>query len=210
MKEVTVAALDSGLQKQAESARSAFERGQWDRVVTLCAGVLEVAPGCLPVRKLQRAAKLKQGAPRALGRLWGALAIAPALLAGKLALAQDPLKALVNAQKALAVAPMSISALRLLGAAATALGWSETAVHAHEAVREIEPENLPNLVALGRACLGAGRADSAMQLADAVLRRDEANAEAQALLRDASVALTLRQGRWEDGGDFRAKLRQPS
>lgn len=210
MKEVPVAALDSGLQKQVESARSAFERGQFDRVVTLCAGVLAAAPGCLPVRKLQRTAKLKQGAPRALGRVWGSLATAPWWLSGTLALAKDPLNALVNAQKALAVAPMNLAALRLLGAAATALGWSETAVHAHEAVREIEPENLPNLVALGRACLAAGRADNAMQLADAVLRREQANAEAQALLKEASVALTLRQGRWEEGGDFRTKLRQPS
>jgi len=210
MKEVPVSALDAGLQKQVESARAAFERGQLDRVATACGEVLSAEPGCLPVRKLQRAARIKQGRPGRVRRMLGRLSSAPLWLSGKLALGKNPLKALAYAQRMLDVDPLSGAALRLLASAATALGWSETAIFAGEALREIEPTEVSGLVTLGRAYLSAGRAENALEVAGCALQLEPANAQAQALLKDASVAQTMRQGRWGDSGDFRGKLRQPS
>jgi len=125
-------------------------------------------------------------------------------------LGKNPLKALAYAQRMLDVDPLSGAALRLLASAATALGWSETAIFAGEALREIEPTEVSGLVTLGRAYLSAGRAENALEVAGCALQLEPANAQAQALLKDASVAQTMRQGRWGDGGDFRGKLRQPS
>ncbi len=211
MTEQSVATLDPRLQKTVESARVAFERGNYDYAIELARDVLGSAPGCLPVRKLLRTAQLKRGGSgdgffaKALGRV----STAPFLVSGNAALGKDPIKALVNAQKMLDAEPNSVAGLRLLGDAANALGWHETAVFAFEALRENAPDDLANLVALGRAHLGAGRADAAVRCAEAVLARESLNGAAQALLKDASVAQTLKAGRWDEGGDFRAKVKQP-
>ncbi|MBA4138073.1 MAG: hypothetical protein C0518_12220 [Opitutus sp.] len=208
MDEVPVAALDARLQRQVESARQAFERGNFDSVLDLCRTVLAASPGCLPVRKLHRAAQLKRApAARGLAKAFRRVSTAPFLLSGNLALATDPLTAIANAQKILEADPGSVSGLRMLGGAATALGWRETAVFAFDALREVEPAEIATLVALGRAHLSAGRADRAVQCAEAALRIEALHAPAQTLRQDASVAQTLREGRWEEGGDFRGKVR---
>lgn len=210
MNELPVAALESHLQKQAESAREAFERGNFDYAIDLCHNVLTEAPGCWPIRKLQRAAQLKRGTNGALARMFGSVSAAPFLFSGSMALGRDPARAMESAQKLVEADPHSAAGLRMLGAAARALGWPETAVFAYEAVRETEPENGPNLVALGAAHLAAGRPDHAVRCAELALRQDPTHAGAQSLLRDASVAQTMHRGRWEETGDFRGKVRPPA
>ncbi|MDP1580026.1 MAG: hypothetical protein Q8M02_07090 [Candidatus Didemnitutus sp.] len=211
MTETSVAALDPRWQKQVESARTAFERGNYEYCIELCREVLLAVPGCLPVRKLQRTAQIKQSGPAkgGLASQLGKLSAAPFLLGGMASLGRDPAKAVANAQKMLDGDPRSESGLRLLGQAAMALGWHETAVFAHEALRELLPDEVKNLVALGRAQLAAGRAGPAMEAAERALRVDPVSGPASALMKDASVAQSMKSGRWEDGGDFRSKIKQP-
>jgi tetratricopeptide (TPR) repeat protein len=208
MTEQSVASLEPRLQKLVESARTAFERGNFDYAIELARDVLTAAPGCLPVRRLLRAAQLKRGGGGLFSKALGSVSTAPFLVSGYAVLAKDPAKALARAQKMLEADPNSAAGLRLLGGAASALGWHETAVFAFEALRENAPDDWENLIALGRAHLGAGRADAAVRCAEAVLARDSINGGAQALLKDASVAQTIRVGRWEEGGDFRGKVKQ--
>lgn len=205
MTEHTVAALEPRLQKLVESARTAFEKGNLDHCIELSSQVLAAAPGCLPVRKLWRAAQVKRGGRGGgfLGRAWGSVSTAPFQLIGSAALAKDPAKALASAQKMLEADPDR----RMLGAAASALGWRETAVFAHEVLRELAPGDVENLVALGRAQLAAGRAEAAVRCAEAALARAPIDGPAQRLLKDASVAQIMQSGRWEEAGDFRAKVR---
>lgn len=211
MNEVPVAALEARLQKQVESARQAFERGNYEYTLDLCRDVLAAAPGCLPVRKLHRAAQLKRGGNAGgFARALSSVSTAPFFLSGNLALGKDPAKAIESAQKMLEADPHSAPGLRMLGQAAAALGWHETTVFAFEALRETEPHDLATLVSLGRAHLAAGRANNAVQCAQAALRLESIHGPAQALLKDASVAQTMQQGRWEEGGDFRAKVRPAS
>ncbi len=205
MNEVPVAALEARLQKLVESARVAFERGNHDYAVDLCREVLAAAPGCLPVRKLQRAAQLKRGSAGGVAKFFGSVSTAPFLVSGNLALGKDPVKALESAQKLLESDPRSTAGLKMLGGAASALGWNETAVFAYEALREMEPQAIDTLVALGRAHLAAGRATAGVQWAEAALRSESLHPGAQALLKDASVAQTMQQGKWGDSGDFRGK-----
>jgi tetratricopeptide (TPR) repeat protein len=97
--------------------------------------------------------------------------------------------------------------LKLLAEAAVGLGLSETVAFALEAVRELEPDNRVNLLALGEAWIVAGKAAEAVKTAEQLLKQKPADADAQALLRKASVAQTVSKGNWEAQGDFRAKLR---
>ena len=209
MPDTAVASLDLRLQRQAESARTAFAKGRFGDAAELCAMILLEAPGCLAVRKLQRAAQTKAGPAKGgfFAKAMGSVTSAPFLMSGNSAMQKEPLKAALAADKILARDPNQTGALRLLGQAATALGWTGTAIFAYGTVREVEPDNIPNLVALGEAFLVEGRGDEALQAAEAALRIEPVHPGAQTLAKNASVSTTMAAGKWEAGGNYREKLR---
>lgn len=205
MPEVPVAALDSRQQKLIENARVALERGQLEYVSVVTEHVLESAPACLPVRRLQRVAHLRErpgGAGAACARLAADLAALRHTL-GK----TEPKAALAAAETLLAKAPTSLGALRLLARAAKALDLPETAAFALDAIRELRPDDRANLLALAEAWLEAGRPAEALKIVDALLREKPSDAAAQALLRRASVAQTVGKHAWDQKTGYREKLR---
>jgi predicted Zn-dependent protease len=144
-----------------------------------------------------------------MSRLVRAVSTAPFLLGGSLKLKDDPQAALANADRLLRKDPHNVAALGLLGQAAIALGWPETAAFAYQAASDLEPDRPDLHVALAGALLAAGRPGEAVQAADEALRLHPAHADALAVHRAASVALTLARGKWEQEGDFRTKLAGP-
>jgi tetratricopeptide (TPR) repeat protein len=208
MAETVVTGLELRLQKQVESARAAFERGRYDHAVEMCVAVLREQPSCLPVRKILRSAQLK-AKPAAkvgtLGRLFSSISGAPLILTGSRQLKDQPLAAVAAADKLLAGDANNVAALGLLGRAATALGWLDTAIFAGEAARAADPDRADLHLALGQTLLAAGRLAEAVQAAQQALRL-QPSAAAQDLLRNASVAVTMAKGNWETEGNYRAKL----
>ncbi len=205
MPEVPVASLDPRHQKLIENARIALERGNLDYALEVTAQVLKVQPGCLPVRKLQRVAQLRQAKGKGgfMARMSGGLSAAPFMFGGK----KDPAKLLESAEALLAKDPANVAALKLLAEAAQGLGLLETVAFALDAIREIEPGNRANLLALGEAWLAAGKATEALKIADEMLAARPVDAEAQALMRKASVAQTVNTSKWDAQTSYRDKLR---
>jgi cytochrome c-type biogenesis protein CcmH/NrfG len=195
MPEVLVSALSFALQKQVESARAAFDRGKPSQAVDLCARILDEQPACLSVRKLERAAQLKVAAMRqgGLSKLVRAVSTAP----------------FASAERMLRRDPHNTAALGLLGQAAMALNWPETAVFAYEAASDDEPDRPDLLIALSGAYLAAGRAKDAVNAADEALRIQPANSDALALQRIAAVAVSIATGNGEQNSDIRSKLAEP-
>jgi len=208
MSEVPIAALDSQLQKQVESARSALDRGRPEQALELCHSVLAAQPDCLQVRKLERAAQLKFAAIRRglVSRWVSAVSTAPFLLNGNLKLKDDPRSALATAERLLRRDPHSVAALNLLGQSATELGWIETAIFAHETASDLEPDRMDLLLSLGRAYLAAARGSDAVETANQALKLQPASSDAQSLLQDALVAVSVMNGKWEQAGGSRGKL----
>ncbi len=202
MPETPITALDSQLQKQVESARSALDRGRPEQALELCHAVLAAQPDCLQVRKMERAAQLKFAAIRRglVSRWVSAVSTAPFLLSGNFKLKDDPRGALATAERLLRRDPHCVAALDLLGQSATELGWSETAVFAHETASDLEPDRLDLLLALGRAYLAAARAHDAVETANQALKLQPANSEAQSLKQDALVAVSVTNGKWDQSG----------
>ena len=66
--------------------------------------------------------------------------------------------------------PDNVSALVLLGQAALAMHWPETAVYAYETARGLEPDRPDIVLALGQALLAAGRTAEAVVTAKEALR----------------------------------------
>jgi tetratricopeptide (TPR) repeat protein len=206
MPEVPVASLDPRHQKLIDNARVALDRGNLDYVLEVTAQVLKAAPGCLPVRRLQRVAQLRQARAKGGGfmaKMTSGFTTAPFMFGGK----KDPAKLLETAETLLAKDPNNVGALKLLAEAASGLGLPETVAFALDAVREIEPENRTNLLALGEAWLAAGKPTEALKIADDILRLKPTDAEAQNLMRKASVAQTVTKHSWDQKTTYRDKLR---
>lgn len=205
MPEIPVAALDARQQKLIENARIALGRGELEYVLEVTAQVLRSQPGCLPVRKLHRVAQLRQHRVKGRGFVARALgwSAAPLVFAAR----KDPAKAIESAEHVLHKDPASVAGLRMLAGAAAQLGWRETVAFALEAIRELEPANRANLLALGEAWLAVARPADALQIADALLRDQPADGDAQDLMRRASVAQTVAAHSWEEKSTYRDKLR---
>ena len=206
MPEVLVASLDPRHQKLIENARVALERGNLEYALEVTAQVLKASPGCLPVRKLQRVAQLRhaKGKGSFMAKMSSGFSTAPFMFGGG---RKDPAKTMETAEMLLAKDPTNVAALKLLAEAAQGLGLQETVAFALDAVRELEPDNRANLLALGEAWLAAGKATEALKIADDMLAAKPVDAEAQALMRKASVAQTVGKNKWEAQTSYRDKLR---
>lgn len=205
MPEVPVSSLDPRIQKQIENSQIALQRGNLDYVLDVTSQVLKVAPGCLPVRRLQRVAQLRQlGSKNKLfAKAFGSVTQAGFLFGGK----KDPAKSLENAEKMLAADPTSVPALKLLAEAAQGLDMPETVAFAWEAVHELNPTDREALLNFGEACLAAKRPKEALRAADDLLKLKPQDGDALALMRKAAIAQTTEKGNWEEKGSFRDKLR---
>jgi len=207
MPEVPVTSLDPRHQKLIENARVALDRGNLDYTIEVTAQVLKMVPGCLPVRKLQRVAQLKGVKSKGgfMSKAIGGLSTAPFMFGG--GGKKDPAKLLESAEALLAKDPNNVGALKMLAEAAAGLGLLETVAFALDAVRELEPGNRANLLALGEAWLTAGKPTDALKIADEILKLKPMDADAQNLMRKASIAQTMTKGNWEGQGSFRDKLK---
>lgn len=209
MQEVPLTSLDVRLQKQVETAQVALQRGNFDYVIEVTGQVLKHAPGCLPVRRLQRVALMKrlESKNKLLSKAFGSVTMAGFLFAGK----KDPTKAFENAEKMHVADPTNIPALKSLAESATALGLMETATFAWEAIRELQPKDHDTLVHLAEAYIAAKMHKEAVRVADDLLKLRPQDGDALALMRKASVAQTMDKGNWESAGtSFRSKLKDES
>lgn len=210
MPETASQTLDPKLMKMVENARFAMERDNPAYAIELCMAVLGQRPGALQVRKLLRAAQVKQFKTknRFLAKTVGAVVGAAAVAAGSAALKKDPAKAMEQAEKALTADPSNVSALKLLAHAATTLGFHDTAAFAWEGVLDVTPDNRENLLLIGRSFVAADRHADAVAIAEKLLRKNPMDGDAQELMKHASVAQSIDKGNWDSTtGSYRDKLR---
>ena len=85
-----------------------------------------------------------------------------------------------------------------LDQAAAALSWPESRVVACAALTDLMPGKADYRLTLARTLLDVERPQQAIEHLERVLAQEPANAEAQTLLKNASVAETLQRGNWED------------
>lgn len=205
MAEVPLSALDARQQKLVENAHVAWAQGNASYVLMVAAPILKEHPGCLPVRRLVYAARLKlHGAKNVLAVQAIKVRSLVALVLG----AKDKSAAgkFEWAERVLAAHPTNTTALKLQAAAAHDLGWLQTTILLREAVQALAPQDQRNRLALGEAWLLVERPDQALRIADAILRERPVDGEAQDLMRKASIAQTVSRGNWAQPGDFRGKL----
>jgi tetratricopeptide (TPR) repeat protein len=205
-KEIPLSGLDPRLQKQVTAADQAIERDP-QYAIEVCSNILANNPGALDVRKILRKAQRRAVGAKSKG-FAGLMKLTntPFVMKANSLIKTDPKAALESAEKMLGTNPQNVPAMKLIGQAAGAMGLWKTAVFAYENIRDLEPENIANLLDLGNAHVEAGEAREAVKCGEMILDSSPANGEAQALLRRASVAITMDKGKWDEQSDFRQKL----
>jgi len=198
--------LDSRVQKQIENAQTALQRGNLDYVIEVTAQVLKAAPGCLPVRKLQRTAQMKahQSKSKFGTKMFGSVTQAGFMFGSA---NKDPNKALENAEKLLTADPTNLAGLRLLAEAAKGLDLPNTVAWVWECVHELQPTDRDTLLNMGEAYYAAKNPKEALRAADLILQLRPNDGDAMNLMRKASIAQTEEKGKWDDKGSFRDKLK---
>lgn len=210
MPEILISDLNPRLQKQVENARFAIDRGNLEYAIEICSIILAQEPGCIPVRKLLRAAQMKQfrSKNKIVAKVVGGISSAMPLMAGSAKLKKDPAKAMEAAEKALSKDPTNVSAHKLVAQAAEKLEFPETVVFAWESIRDQTPGNVKNLLALGNAYIEAQRGEDAVAIGDQILAKSPGLGEAQDLLKAGSVSQSLSKGHWEEeDASYRDKLK---
>ncbi len=206
-KEVPFRQLDPRIQKQIEHAEKAADKNP-AVAIELCLGILNNNPAIVEARKVLRKAQKKANpsAGKGMSKLFGGLTNTPFVLKAGSQIKTDPKGVIESAEKLLAANPGNVQALRLLAQAASAMTLWGTAALTYENIREIEPDNVDNLMSLGNAYIEAGQAKEAVRTGEQILEIQPGSGDAQALLRRASVAITMDKGKWDEQTDFRQKL----
>jgi tetratricopeptide (TPR) repeat protein len=207
IKEITLKELDPRLQKQLEQHEKVIDRNP-AVVIEICNNILARNPGALDARRLLRKAQRKAIAPAksGMGRFLSGVTNSPFVIKSGSRMKSDPKSVLDEAEKLLTANPYNTQALRMEAHAAQEMGMWGTAALAYENIREVTPENIENLLSLGNALIEAGQPKEAVKAGERILELQQGNGDAQALLRRASVAMTMDKGKWDEQSDFRQKL----
>jgi tetratricopeptide (TPR) repeat protein len=197
--------LDPRLLKQVENARKAIDKNP-AYAVDILAAIVKRNPACLEVRKILRQAQQKAvpGKGKGLSGLLGKVSVK---LSGESKLKKDPAAAMDEAEKQLRSNPANTAAHDLLGRAAERQGLLETAAFAYEEVRRLEPGNTANLKALMNVYIELGRNEEAIRIGDQAYKMDSGDEEISNMIKKASVQQSIDKGKWEEGEDFRSKLK---
>lgn len=208
MSEVSVSSLDARQQRLVENAKRALDQGDFEYVIESATEILKKAPGCLIVRRVQRKAQLEKF--KARNRMARLLRSGHAWARYVFRIRRNTAAAsLAHAEHMLACDPGNVSALRLLGRSAQALGLLETALFAFHSIQELRRGDRENQLSVGAVLLELKRSAEARGIAEALLKIDPTDFKAQLLQRTASVAQTITSGNWEAGSPFGERLGNP-
>ncbi len=199
MKELLISELDDRLQKQVRSAREALEKGGVDYVVQVCGELLKHQPGAYEIRAILWKA-LYSEIQASSGVAWfkNKSSSLQFKVSTRSLLKKDPLALMLKCDEQLRAKQFFSELFISMEKAAEALGWTESRVFACQALSELEPDNVAPRLALAEVLMEVGRPQLAIVSLEWILLKEPANAHAQTLLKNASVAETLQRGNWED------------
>ncbi len=191
MSETAPPSPDPKLRKHLDKATSAAAGGDPSYAISVCESILEKTPGWVEARRILRQAQRARLSGGGLQKLFGTLQGRVELAKAAARRRKDPAGAMVLIEKSLSADPDNATAYRLLGAVAIELGLPDTAVFAFEDVCRLKPGDAASFLALGNALSRAGKHADAVRAAERALEIDPSDGDAQALLKDASVAQTM-------------------
>ena len=206
IEEIDIAQLDPRQIKQLEAADKALKSDP-SYSCDIYSAILKQSPGCLELRKRLRQQQLKSGAKSAkgIGSIIGKVTTAPFMLRAKSD--KNPQKSLDTSESMIAKNPGNSMAHEMLANAAHSLGMHGTVVFALETIIKFQPKDVATLKKLAHAYLEAGDPDSVISTGNKIQEINPGDGDAEDLMKKASVAVAMNQGKWEGSTDFRDQLK---
>ena len=206
IQEISISDLDPRQIKQLEGADRALSK-DINYSLDIYSSILKQSPGCLELRKRlrQQQMKIAKSSAKSISSILGKLTSAPFLFKSKNS--KNPEIAIFSAEELIAKNPLNIAAHEMLADACSSLEMKGTVVFAYETIRSIDPKSLPNLKKLANAYLEAGESDLAIQTGNSILEINPSDGDAEDMMKRASVAVAMTQGKWEGSTDFREQLK---
>jgi hypothetical protein len=196
MIELAVNELAPSLRQLAVKAREASARGDLAVVKNLSSQVLAAEPGCVGMRKVWFEAEMQQPkrATGLLSRLQGALVRSKKHRNS----GGGEAHGMTKADAILAADFANRTGWQMLIDQAEVHGLLETKLLAWRTFARIYRDDAPIALGWASALLQANRETEALEIAQGVLQRDSTDGAAVALVRQISVAVTLKSGRLKD------------
>lgn len=204
MAEVAISQLPDSVRSLALKARQAAERGDADLATDLSWQVLASVPNCLAVWEMMFDAQFKLRGEAKAG--WGAKLSGMMPGRGKQKLDTPTLG---GAVEMLRRDFHREEGWKHLAAAAGRDGSVDLECWARSARARLHPTSKSAWVDLANGLLERDRAGEAVTALQQARSRHPHDAALEALAQRAAVAQTVSDGKWEEQGDFRSKLRRP-
>lgn len=213
MSEISENELGDRDRKKIDNARLAMTRGNFEYTVDICFEFLLENPGCLEVRQLLRKAQRRVlvSGGNGIGDRLIRLANYLILPIGYLELSRNPAKSMSIGERVLNRDAYNSRALSLVARGAGKLELYQTEAFCLESICDRYPSNAVKLERLCEALIKVGSTEKALAVAERLTRLRPGNGNVQELVKSASVAHSINQGKWADKEeDFRSKLKNKS
>lgn len=208
MSSESAVSLTPAQQDVFKRAKDAAEKQNYDYAIALLSGLLKDIPTHIDARRRLRINEIMRAkGASSFAKSLNSVKVAPAHMKGKSVLKKNPQEALVIAEEILQIDPYNSQGNSLLAEAATALGFGEIVVLAHETLRDAKPTDIDNLKKLGLAYSALGLSDKAQNTYQKVLDIKPSDGEALKGMKDAAASMASQKGGWEQSTDFRDSLK---
>jgi tetratricopeptide (TPR) repeat protein len=210
MAEKTPEDVDRKVRDLYLKGRDALERKNYDYAISLLLNALNAEPDFVVARRYLRAAqtnRFKADGNPVFKKIMAAAKFVPRLMLARTQLNKKPDAAMKLAEEALCEDPSSPAALELLADAAAALKMLDTSVDAMESVAKARPKNIRALHKLAGYYMDAGRFDKARDTYEHILEISPQDGVANGGLRNATAALSMKEGKWDSSTSYRDILK---
>ena len=208
MEEVCIKELDARLHKQIENVRKALDTNP-SYSVSVMSNIVERHPECLEARKILRKAQWRASAGKlnVIKSFFSKLRGMFMGIGNTAKIKKNPSAAMSATEKVLNTDPSNVNAHRALATAAETLGLHETVAFAREEIYKIDSKNAENVKNLMSAYINIGKNEEAIRIGDQGHKEYPTDDQISLLIRKASVEQSISKGKWEEGKDFREKLK---
>jgi tetratricopeptide (TPR) repeat protein len=206
MAEVKLADAPSGVRTYYDKGIAALERNNLDYAMDMFEAALHAEPRLLQVRKLLRAAAVKNAKLKPPGKLALALTLGDFMKASA-AVKKNPMLAIELSEKLLRIDPLNIKFTKLQCSAASAAELPEIAIQCLEILKENSPPNLAVLAPLAELYQNTEQFDAEYACREKIVLLSPTDTAALKAMKDSAARLTMGKAGWQKAESFRDVVR---
>jgi tetratricopeptide (TPR) repeat protein len=200
--------VSSSIRTAFQKANDVIRKNNSEYAVELLKGIVQKEPTFMEAREALRSQeKIKSDNLGAFAKIIANMKIGMVLTKGRSKLKKAPKEAMAIAEEALAMNLYSPPALNLLADAASEAKAFYIAVEALEIVDELQPKNEVNLRKMAKTYESNSQGREVLRVWQRISELRPGDLEVQQQLRGAAALASMQDGKWEEEGDFKDKLK---